>query len=128
MLVLHIVNAGALIGRMMDEGPQRGWMAVRREVEQRLSDMGGRDVVLVRYAPDHSIHQEWVYNGAQIDSQEVVWARDRGPERNRSLLEYFDDRGAWLLSADDHPVCLEPYALSAETDTSAALADSVSSP
>ena len=54
---------------------------------------------------------EWVYNGADIDAQEVVWARALGPKRNRELLEYFSDRHAWRFrpeSAEGFTVRLEP--------------------
>ena len=35
------------------------------------------------------MHEKWVYNRADIDRAEIVWARDMG-SRNRELLEYFD--------------------------------------
>jgi hypothetical protein len=120
MLVLYFVNAGVLIARLAGEGPQKGWMALRHQIPRRLSELEGGDVVLVRYGPHHSIHQEWVYNGAEIDSQDVVWARDLGPERNSDLIEYFGDRRIWQLDADERPVLLAPYVAPAETDTPAA--------
>lgn len=77
------------------------WWHVRR---QHINDNwpalhGGRHLMLVRYG-DHNVHQEWVYNGADIGSAPVVWARDMGDERNRRLMEHFADRSVWLLEAD----------------------------
>jgi hypothetical protein len=63
--------------------------------------------VIVRYAPDHNVHNEWVYNSARIDESEIVWARDMGNAANRELLDYFHDRKVWLLEPDAVPLKLE---------------------
>jgi hypothetical protein len=55
-----------------------------------------RDLVIVRYGPNHVLHHEWVYNDADIDASEIAWARDMGSARNHQLLEYFRDRRIWL--------------------------------
>jgi len=47
----------------------------------------------------HSFHDEWVYNGADIDGSKVVWARDLGPEQNAKLMTYFQDRNVWIVKA-----------------------------
>lgn len=71
----------------------------------------GRDVVVVQYGPAHDVNNEWVYNDADIDGSEIVWARDMGTERNRELLDYFHDRRAWVyrrgFGADEDG--LRPY-------------------
>jgi murein tripeptide amidase MpaA len=76
----------------------------RFEVERRFRELGGRYLVLVRYR-DHNqpvlIHNEWVYNSAQIDQSQVVWARELDEEHNRRLLDYFKDRQVWLVNPDD---------------------------
>jgi hypothetical protein len=69
----------------------------RAEVLEKLRATPGRDLVIVRYGPHHIIHHEWVYNGADIDGSDVVWARDMGADRDRKLLDYFRDRRVWLL-------------------------------
>jgi hypothetical protein len=76
-----------------------------------LKQQGGQHLIVVRYGPRHSSHQEWVYNEADIDNSRVVWAREMDPARNRRLLEYFKNRHAWLLDVDDDskPAQLEPY-------------------
>ena len=45
--------------------------------------------MLVRYAPDHNVLEEWVYNHADIDGSAIVWARDMGDAANRELLDYY---------------------------------------
>ena len=79
-------------------------MQQRAELERRLEAEGGKHLVLVRYT-DHNqtpaIHHEWVYNGADIDNSQIVWARESDEERNRQLLEYFKDRHVWLVNPDE---------------------------
>lgn len=74
--------------------------AHRLGVAGRLDGEGGRHLVLVRYAPNHDVHEEWVYNHANIDGSAIVWARDMGDAANRELLDYYHGRKVWLLEAD----------------------------
>jgi len=64
----------------------------------------GKHLVVVRYGPDHNLHDEWVYNAADIDAAKVVLARDMSPQENDELLRYFADRRVWLLQADAYRV------------------------
>jgi len=75
-----------------------------------LQQQPGRQLAIVRYGPHHDIgFHEWVYNEADIDRAEVVWARDMGPARNKELIDYFQDRHVWLVEADDDPPRVLPY-------------------
>ncbi len=80
----------------------------RRMVIDKLEREGGRHLVIVRYSPQHNVHEEWVYNHADIDSSAIVWAQDMGSSRNRELLDYYRDRRAWLLDPDPEP-SIQPY-------------------
>jgi hypothetical protein len=44
---------------------------------------------------------EWVYNGAEIDSAKILWARELDAAQNERLLEYFKDRQIWLYQPDE---------------------------
>lgn len=87
--------------------PNRGnrepsrFMSHRAELQAELETTDGRHLVLVSYGPRHSIHNEWVYNAADIDAAPVVWARDLGPDGNRELLDFFQDRTVWRLIVND---------------------------
>ena len=82
----------------------------RARVLSRLSAMDGKQLAIVRYRPDHNaVMNEWVYNRADIDGSKVVWARDMDPAENRELLQYFHDRRAWLVEADEVPPKVSPY-------------------
>ena len=84
-------------------------MAHRARLLERLESTPGRHLVLVRYAPGHSTHAEWVQNGADIDGARVVWARALDPARDRRLRAYFRDRRAWLIAPEDARAELVPY-------------------
>ena len=81
----------------------------RAAIEEKLSHTSGKHLILVRYEEDHNIHDEWVYNGAEIDSAKVLWARELDPEQNAKLLAYFKDRHVWLVEPDKDNTELIPY-------------------
>jgi hypothetical protein len=81
----------------------------RASLLHRLENPSARHLVIVVYAPNHDLNDEWVYNRADIDSAPVVWSRDMGEEKNRELLDYFPHRRAWRLFADESPPRLENY-------------------
>ena len=80
----------------------------RDAVRQELLKAPERQLVFVRYGPEHTI-TEWVFNGADIDGSKIVWARDLGAIENEKLRQYFPDRKAWLLEADARPPRLSAY-------------------
>jgi len=72
----------------------------RGDIVRRLLKTPGRDLVIVRYSPAHLVQNEWVYNKADIDDSDIVWARDMGPDKNLELIRYFKDRKVWLVEPD----------------------------
>jgi hypothetical protein len=95
-------------GDSFDDWPLARSMADRAQIQSRLSEVEGGHLVIVRYAPGHNLHAEWVYNAADIDGSKVVWAREMDAAANRELLAYFRDRRAWLLLPDKEPPDLIP--------------------
>jgi hypothetical protein len=81
----------------------------RAEVTRQLHSYGGRHLVIVHYRPDHDPLLEYVFNDADIDASEIVWARDMGEEGNEDLLRYYRDRKVWVLEADRDPPELRSY-------------------
>ncbi len=116
------VGAGPLHVPLPEPWPGGGtpsWCApgqsnmARADMLERLSQYPGRQLAIVHYGPDHEIcFHEWVYNEADIDRAKVVWARDMGPARNKELVDYFRDRHAWLVEADEIPPRVVPYSAS----------------
>jgi hypothetical protein len=88
----------------------RPWSDARARIQETLAASGGRHLVIVHYAKDHWILNEWVYNEADIDASPVVWAREMGPVKDAALRAYFKDRTAWVLAADELPPRLQPLA------------------
>ena len=85
-------------------GDSQGWggwgLSDRADLLHELESTPGEHVVLVRYGPDHSVHEEWVFNSADIDASKVIWARDLPGEVNDQLLRYYPDRTIWLATPD----------------------------
>ncbi len=88
---------------------QRTWAARRTAVAEQLIATPGRDLVFVNYSETHVPSHEWVYNDADIDASEIVWARVMSDEDNRELMQYFNDRKVWWLDGDVKPAVLNPY-------------------
>ena len=82
----------------------------REDLIAKLKGQGGKHLVIVRYAPDHTPHQDWVYNEADIDASPVVWAREMDAGQNAQLIRYFHDRHVWLLEPDRDVLKLSDYA------------------
>jgi hypothetical protein len=75
-----------------------------------LRQLPGLQLAIVRYGPRHEIlFHEWVYNEADVDRAKVVLARDMGSAKNKDLIDYFHDRHAWLIEADETPPRVVPY-------------------
>jgi len=81
----------------------------RAAIGKKLSDTPGKHLIMVRYEEDHNLHDEWVYNGAEIDTAKVLWARELDPVQNAKLFAYFKDRQIWLVEPDTDNTELIPY-------------------
>ena len=93
--------------RVSDPQGWGGWGLIdRAQLKDTLEATPGKHVVLVRYGPDHSVHEEWVFNGADIDGSKIIWARDLPGERNERLLAYYPDRTIWLANPETNDVSL----------------------
>jgi hypothetical protein len=95
-------------------GPQR-----RLEVAAQLASRPGKQLVFVRYWPQHRFQDEWVWNAADIDGSPIVMARDLGTMENEKLRRYYPSRAVWLLEPDSVPPRLTPYTANASSPTAA---------
>ena len=108
VVVLAIARVGVLAAEAYRH-PLLDWSVYRARIVRQLEATPGKQLVIVRYAPGHMVHYEWVYNGADIDGGKVVWAREIPGQDLTPLLRYFRDRKVWIVEADLHPPRLEPY-------------------
>ena len=100
--------------------PRLQWAMKRASIERKLGGEQTQQVIFVEYLPHHNIHQEWVYNGANIDSQPVIWANDLGESHNEALVRYLRNRNetngeftsvhAWHATIGVDSVTVENYA------------------
>jgi hypothetical protein len=65
---------------------------------EQLSQLPGDHLVFVRYDQGPQTIVEWVYNGAELDGQRVILARDLGDEKNVELRRAFSSRRAWRVT------------------------------
>jgi hypothetical protein len=81
----------------------------RVAVTKQLLAMPGKHLIVVRYSDDHNIHDEWVYNGADIDGSKIIWARELDEDQNAKLFSYFKDRHIWLVEPDTDNTEVKSY-------------------
>ena len=104
LLALIPIQFGREVWKLFADGEYAPPMAQPyHDVVRELDALPGRHLVLVRYAPNHDVFQEWVYNRADIDSARIVWAREMSPSEDAALVRYFHGRTIWLLQPDQQP-------------------------
>ena len=112
LVLILVVETGVNVGRRACD--PMWWTCTgdpsREYVQKQLEKKPGKHLLMVRYSDDHNIHDEWVYNGADIDASKVVWARELDPEQNAKLFAYFKDREVWLVEPDVNNTKIKPYA------------------
>jgi len=89
-------------------GPGRFGVA-RAGIADKLQQLPGQQLVIVRYSASHNPINEWVYNAPDIDNSKVVWAREMDGADNLELIHYYKDRKVWLVQPDLQPAGLTPY-------------------
>jgi hypothetical protein len=78
-------------------------------IAEKLNHTPGKHLIMVRYQEDHNIHDDWVFNGADLDDAKVLWARELDTTQNARLFAYYKDRQIWLVTPDSDNTYLEPY-------------------
>jgi hypothetical protein len=108
-----------------DSFSTRAWFGTRPvglarvHVRNELEKHPGSQLALVRYASDHNVVDDWVYNAPDIDGSRVVWAREMGPARDAELFRYFSNRNVWLVEPDANPPKISPYPSPSATKSAA---------
>lgn len=85
--------------RLQDRADVAAWLA--RQPSDQLA--------IVRYGPRHEVIHEWVYNGADLEVDKIVWARELRPDWNSALVQHYQGRKIWLVEPDARPVLVAPY-------------------
>jgi hypothetical protein len=110
LIALIPIQFGRDVWKLFSDGEYAMPMAQPyHNMVRQLEALPGRQLVLVRYGPNHDVFQEWVYNRADIDAARVVWAREMSPAEDAPLIQYFRGRNVWLLEPDQSPPRLTRY-------------------
>jgi hypothetical protein len=87
------------------------FLNTRRRVAQQLKNEPGKQLVLVSYDLQHYPGNELVHNGADFNSEKILWARSKGTDSDRELCTAYSDRTFWRVQTDDVNVSLNPLDL-----------------
>ena len=98
MAFLAVLFGVRIVQRVQVRGEP--WALARAQFQSRLESTPGRHLILVKYAPNHEVKDEWVFNGPDIPREKVIWARSMSPPLDRDLVDYYRGRSVWILDAD----------------------------
>lgn len=71
----------------------------------------GKHLIFVRYTPDHLLHDEWVYNQANIEDSRIIWARSFDKASDALVAQHYAGRSVWILTVGKDDLQLVPYEL-----------------
>jgi len=102
LFALQIVQLGGA-AYSLQTATDRDWAAESASVAERLMNMKGDHLVFVQYDSDHLVHQEWVYNTAELNEARIIWAHfDNGRWQAEVRNAYGHDRSVWLLEVEEN--------------------------
>jgi hypothetical protein len=84
-------------------GPAR----IRAELQGALERLPGKHLVFVNDSAGKWPIQ-WVYNGANLEAQRVVWARPMGEPNAQRMMTHFHDRQVWFVTPGMRPRLYRP--------------------
>ena len=85
---------------------------IKSFITHQLEGKPGKHLVLVTY--DFARHypgNELVHNGAEFNSEKILWARSKGVASDLQLCRSYSDRTFWNVTADDQQASLTPSSL-----------------
>jgi hypothetical protein len=89
----------------------------RRLIEYQLKDQPGKQLVLVSYDLEHHYPgEELVHNGADLESQKILWGRSKGAGNDSDLCSFYSDRNFWSVTSNDVSFSLKPLDLCGNSD------------
>ncbi len=121
--VVFLMTGGLMMGLRLAplkeilriDPPREHSLNPRNRLRERLVGLGGKHVVFVRYGPGHGLHQEWVYNRADVDAAAIVWCRALGPAEDAKVARYYEDRQMWIVEVAEDAATLYRYLPEGET-------------
>ena len=78
--------------------------AIRNLIYAQLKHAEGKKVIFVTYLPGHyseaDINKDWIFNRANIDGAETIWALTLDPEKDNEVMDFYPDRQYWRMIVD----------------------------
>ena len=81
----------------------------RAHVAREILSHPGKQLCLVRYIRYHDGWQEWVFNGADLNDERLIWARSLSSQTDREVIQDFPGRTVWLAKPDVATQLVQPY-------------------
>lgn len=97
IIAIHILMFAAVVFARMRQPSEQNFANQRAQFVTAIRSEYSKSLVFVRYPEHYYVHNEWVFNEADIDRSTVVFARDRGDAANVELIRYFNDRMVLML-------------------------------
>lgn len=85
----------------------------RAHVVSELESHPGPQLALVRTSPNRNVLDQWIYNGADLNTARVLWAYDMGAAQNAELMRQYPGRTAWIIDLATEPATVTPYVVPA---------------
>lgn len=113
--VLIVLLVGAHIGlgsltvyRLAHPSPDALGFVRKKFIERLRAESATPKLVFVHHVPlPNTSYSDVVYNSANIDAQDIIFARDLGDDLNRLLLKQYANRKAYRLTFET--LDLQPY-------------------
>jgi hypothetical protein len=106
LVVLAALNAATDLAIPASAKPSR---PTRIDVLAYLEKQPGSHLVFVTYDDEVSLHEEWVWNRAELESSPVIFAHYLGDTKNAELVAAYPGRSLWLVIVSSSDAGLRPY-------------------
>ena len=78
-------------------------------IEKQVQNGQERYLAIVSYDKDYSVHDEIVYNAADLENSKLIWAFDLGQEKNKTLIDDYPGRKLLHVEISGSSVKIEQF-------------------
>lgn len=96
------IEKSLIYERLSENEPLKAKIPVRAaffksEFENVVEKLPGKYIAVVSYDESYNYHDEMIYNKADIENSKIIWAHDLGAEKNKALLNYYNNRKVLVI-------------------------------
>lgn len=81
---------------------------VKSEIEKAVKQLPDKYLAIVSYDKNYTFHDEIVYNRANLEAAEIIWAHSLSVEKDARLINYYADRKVLLIKISDSQFEINP--------------------